>query len=69
MGAPKKGSLKNFSSMGKGGDSFKSTMGDGSLIVPIEVNKIIPTPPGVLWVSRDQKLHVKHRYVGFMLIL
>ena len=45
------------------------TMGDGSLICPVQVNKTIPPPPGVSWVSRDQKLNVEHRYIGFMLIL
>ena len=32
-------------------------MRDGSLIVPVEVQKIIPTPSRVSWISRDQKLH------------
>ena len=45
------------------------TMGDGSLIVPVLVYKINPTPPGLSWVSRDQKLHVKDRCISFMLIL
>ena len=45
------------------------TMGDGSLICPIQVHKVIPLPPGVSWVYRDQKLNVEHRYIGFMLIL
>ena len=44
-------------------------MGDGSLICPAQVHEIIPPPPGVSWVSRDQKLNVEHRYIGFMLIL
>ena len=44
-------------------------MGDGSLICPAQVHKIIPPTPGVSWVSRDQKLNVEHRYIGFMLIL
>jgi len=43
-------------------------MRDGSLICPVQVHKIIPPPLGVSWVSRDQKLNVEHRYIGFMLI-
>ena len=50
-------------------DEGHGTMGDRSLIVPVEVQKIIPTPSRVSWISRDQKLSVKHRYIGFMLIL
>ena len=42
-------------------------MGDGSLILPAKVTKIIPPPPGVSWVSRDQKLSVKCNYIGFVL--
>ena len=45
------------------------TMGDGGLICPVQVHKTILSPPGVSWVSRDQKLNVKHRHIGFMLIL
>ena len=41
-------------------------MGDGSLSVPILVHKIIPTPPGLSWVSRDQKFSVGCKYTGFL---
>ena len=40
-----------------------TTMGDGSLIVPATVHKIILTTSGVAWGSRDKKLHLEHRYV------
>ena len=43
------------------------TMGDGSLILPALVMKIIPPPPGVSRVSRDQKLNVEYKYIGFVL--
>ena len=45
------------------------TMGDGSLICPVRVHKIITPPPGVSWVPRDQKLDVEDRSIHFMLIL
>ena len=45
-------------------------MGDERLICPVQVYKIIPMPPGVPWVSRDQRLNAKKkRNIGFMLIL
>ena len=48
----------------------QSTMGDGSLICPVQVHKTIPPPPpGVSWILRDQKLDVEHRSIDFMLIL
>ena len=43
------------------------TMGDGSLIFPALVIKIIPPPPGVSQVSRDQKLNVEYKYIGLIL--
>ena len=45
------------------------TMEDGRLICPAQVHKIIPPPPWVSWVPRDQKLDVEYRSIGFMLIL
>ena len=44
-------------------------MGDSSLICPVQVHRIIPPPPGVSWVPRDQKLDAEPRSIGFMLIL
>ena len=42
-------------------------MGDGSLILPALEMKIIPLPPGVSQVSKDQKLNVEYKYIGFVL--
>ena len=42
-------------------------MGDGSLILPALVIKIISPPQGVSRVSRDQKSNVEYIYIGFML--
>ena len=42
-------------------------MGDGSLILPALVMKIIPPPRRVSRVSRDQKLNVGYEYIGFVL--
>ena len=42
-------------------------MVDGSLILPASVIKIIPPPPGMSWVSRDQKLNEEYKYIGFLL--
>ena len=38
------------------------TVGDGSLICPLQVHKITPPPPGVSWASRHQELNVEHKY-------
>ena len=46
---------------------MQNTMGDGSLILPTLVIKIIPPPPGMSWMSRDQKLNVEYKYIGFVL--
>ena len=40
-------------------------VGDGSLILPAYVEKIIHPPKGVSWVSKDQELDVEH--IGFLL--
>ena len=40
-----------------------------SLSSVVEVRRFIPMPLGVSWVSRDHKLNVKHKYIGFMPIL
>ena len=45
----------------------RSTVGDGSLILPAYVVKITHPLPGVSWVSRDQELNVEHKYIGFLL--
>ena len=44
-------------------------MGDGCLILPAEVIKVIPPSQGVSWASRDKKLSVECKYMGFVLTL
>ena len=43
------------------------TMGDGRLILPALVIKIIPPSPGVSRVFRERKLNVEYKYIGFVL--
>ena len=42
-------------------------MGYRSLYLPADVIEIIPPPPGVSGMYRDQKLNVEYKYMGFVL--
>ena len=46
---------------------YKTTVGDGSLILPTYVVKITHPPPEVSWVSRDHELDVELNHIGFLL--
>jgi len=40
-------------------------MGDGSQILPARLHKIIPTLPGMSWISIDQKFNLEYKYIDF----